>query len=452
MEGWGLLVVAAAILLYAALSRWLATTVVSAAMVFVAVGLVTGPEGFDWLHLRADSAPVRALAEATLTFVLFSDASRIDLRRLRREYGLPVRLLAVGLPLTIALGTVVAMPMFPALTGIEALCLAIVLAPTDAALGQAVVTDEHVPGRIRQSLNVESGLNDGICVPLLFVALAVAEADAGTISGAHALRVVVEEIGYGVVGGVLAGVIGVVLLGAALRRGLADETWTRVGVAATAAACYGLAAPPGGSGFIAAFVGGAVFGGMARRTGVAALANEPGALIEELGALLNAATFVVFGAVILGPALGDFGADSVVYAALSLTVIRMVPVAIALVGSDAKPPTIAFLGWFGPRGLASIVFGVIIVKEAHLPHTDVLIQTVIATVALSVVAHGVSAVPAAKRYTRWYTAHPGRHELMEAQPASHQRWRRGGIAPRRGPGRRVSGATWRREPPSSPGP
>lgn len=430
MEGWGLLVVAAVILVYAALSRRLATTVVSAAMVFVVVGLVAGPEGLGILELHAGSAPVRLLAEATLVFVLFSDASRIDLGALRREYALPARLLGIGLPLTIVLGALVAMPILPAVTVVEAIVLAIVLAPTDAALGQAVVTDGRVPARVRQALNVESGLNDGICVPLLFIALAVAEADSGTASAGSAFRLVAEAIGYGVLGGAVAGVVGVVLIGAALRRGLADETWTRIGVAATAAAAYGLATPLGGSGFIAAFVGGAVFGGLARRTGIATSGHEPSALVEELGALLNAATFVVFGAAILGPALGSLGVDDVLYAVASLTVVRMVPVAIALVGSGARPRTVAFLGWFGPRGLASIVFAVIIVSDADLPHSNALVLAVIATIAASVFAHGISAVPVSERYARWYAAHPRRADLMEAQSVPQQRWRRGGVEPR----------------------
>ena len=177
METWNLAVVAAVVIGYAAVSRRLEVTIVSAAMVFVTAGLIAGPEVLGWLDLQIQSEGVRVLAEATLTLVLFTDASRIDLRLLRREVGLPVRLLGIGLPLTIAAGTVLAAAVLTRLTWAEALVLAIVLAPTDAALGQAVVTDKRLPSRIRQGLNVESGLNDGICVPLLFIALAIAEAE-----------------------------------------------------------------------------------------------------------------------------------------------------------------------------------------------------------------------------------------------------------------------------------
>src|SRR6476646_1156364 len=189
MDSWSLAIIAALVLGYAGLSRRLERTVFTGPMLFVAAGLLVGTEVLGWLDLGIESSTVRALAEATLTLVLFADASRIDLTALRREVGLPARLLAVGLPLTIAAGTVIAVLLFTQLSWLEALVLAIVLAPTDAALGQAVVTDQRLPVRIRQGLNVESGLNDGICVPLLLIALAIAEADENAVTVHHAVNV-----------------------------------------------------------------------------------------------------------------------------------------------------------------------------------------------------------------------------------------------------------------------
>jgi NhaP-type Na+/H+ or K+/H+ antiporter len=420
---WGLLVVAASVLAYALVSRRLAATVVSAAMVFIAVGLVTGPSGLGWLDLDAHGETVRRLAEATLTFVLFADASRIDLSALRREWGFPARLLGIGLPLTIVAGTLAALPILTTLTVVQVVVLAVVLAPTDAALGQAVVTDDRIPRRVRQALNVESGLNDGICVPLLFIALAVVAAQAGAESDANALRTVVEQIGYGVLAGAGVGLLGAVLLAGALARGLADALWARVGVAAIAVATYALATPLGGSGFIAAFVGGAVFGGVTRRTRLADDLPEHVSLVEELGSVLSAATFVVFGAAIVGPALGHIGVDAWCYALLSLTVVRMVPVAVSLLGSGARARTVGFLGWFGPRGLASIVFAVIVVDDGSIPHPQPIVAAVVATIVLSVVAHGVTAVPGAKWYARWYRDHPDKPALTESAVVTHQRWR-----------------------------
>lgn len=158
---WALAIVALTLLAVAAVSQRLTTMPITPTMVFVAVGLLVGPKVLGEIDFESSSATVRTLAEATLALVLFCDASRIDLGQLRSTVGVPVRLLGIGLPLTIALGAVAAAVIFDRLSAEEALILAIVLAPTDAALGQAVVTKPRVPARIRQGLNVESGLNDG---------------------------------------------------------------------------------------------------------------------------------------------------------------------------------------------------------------------------------------------------------------------------------------------------
>jgi NhaP-type Na+/H+ or K+/H+ antiporter len=421
VETWSLAVVAALLLGYAVVSRRLEQTIVSAAMVFVVGGLVTGPEGLGWLDLQIGSTEVRVLAEATLTLVLFLDASRIDVRALRRELGFPVRLLGIGLPLTITAGTLVGALLFDQLVVAEALVLAIVLAPTDAALGQAVVTDRRLPSRVRQSLNVESGLNDGICVPLLFVALAVAEADVHAISTSEAVRIVSEEIGWGVAGGVAAGTIAALLVRLAARWRLADETWLQLVPIGSAALAYGLAAPLGGSGFIAAFVGGLVFGVLGRES--EAEGDEPALVLDAAAELLSGTTFIVFGAVALGPALDDVGWRIIAYAVLSLTIVRMVPVAISLIGSGARRPTVAFTGWFGPRGLASIVFAVIVLEGSELPYVDVVVATVAVTVALSVFAHGMTALPLTDTYVRWLASSPLPSPTEETAVHEHP-WRR----------------------------
>jgi NhaP-type Na+/H+ or K+/H+ antiporter len=421
MDSWSLAVIAGLVLAYAAVSRRLDRSPVTPAIFFVATGLVAGNEVLGWIDLQSGSGSVRLLAEATLTLVLFSDASRLDLGKLRREYTVPVRLLGVGLPLTIALGTAFAAWVIADLDAVEALVLAVVLAPTDAALGQAVVTDRRLPSRIRQGLNVESGLNDGICVPLLFIALAVAEAEEGAITVHDSVKLVFEEIGYGMLGGAVAGAAAALVLLAARKRKLIGSSWLQILPAAAAALAYGLAAPLGGSGFIAAFVGGLVFGGIVRETA------DVTHLVDEVGELLNGVTFLVFGAAILGPALGGMGWEIALYAVLSLTVIRMLPVAVSFLGTRARPPTVAYVGWFGPRGLASIVFAVILVEEADLEHTRLIVLAVVATVTLSVVAHGLSARPFTDRYARWYESHPReRRPAMEAVPAGEHRsrWRR----------------------------
>jgi NhaP-type Na+/H+ or K+/H+ antiporter len=398
---WALALVALALVGVGAVSQRLAGTPITPAMLFVAFGLLVGPEVLDGIDLSSSSATVRTLAEATLALVLFADASRIDLGALRRSVDVPVRLLGIGLPLTIALGAVAAAAVFGELSVEEAVILAVVLAPTDAALGQAVVTEPRVPQRIRQGLNVESGLNDGICVPLLFAAVAIADVESEISGGRSPATLLLEEIGYGVLGGVVAGLLIAAIVTQAGRRNLIAPAWRQVIPAAGAALAYGIAGALDGSGFIAAFVAGMVF-----RMALGRDPEELNQLTEEVGGVLNGVTFVFFGAILLEPALAELSWQLGLYALLSLTVVRMLPVVIAMWGSRARRPTLGFLGWFGPRGLASIVFAVIVIEESNLPHETLIVQAIYLTVGLSVLAHGLTAAPLAGRYAGWYEQHP----------------------------------------------
>jgi len=408
---WTLAAVAVAVLAVAAVSRRISGTSITPAILFVAIGIVVGPRVLGEVDVSPLSATIRALAEATLTVVLFADASRIHLRALRRDHALPARLLGIGLPLTIAAGAAIAAVLFDEITWLEALVLAVLLAPTDAALGQAVVTEPRLPLRIRQGLNVESGLNDGICVPLLLIALAAASVEADAESGHHAVAVVFEEIGYGALGGAVAGVTAAAIIVLAGRRGLIADSWSQIVPVAGAGLAYGIAAPLGGSGFIAAFVAGLVFGVLTRTRG-----GEVTYLVDAGGGVLNAVTLIVFGAVALGPELHHLDGGTVLYAVLSLTLVRMLPVALSLIGMHARLPTTAFVGWFGPRGLASIVFAVIVLESSELEHRGLIITVVTLTVGLSVYAHGVTAAPLAGTYARWFASHrePPRMESAEA--------------------------------------
>lgn len=398
---WTPAIVALTLLGVAAFSRRLSGTPVTPAMVFVACGLIVGPQVIDGIDLPSTSGSVRALAQATLTLVLFSDASRIDLATLRRSVGVPLRLLAVGLPLTIALGALAAATLFGQLSAGEAAIIGVALAPTDAALGQAVILERGIPARIRQGLNVESGLNDGICVPLLFAALAASDLESEISGGSHAVELLIREIGYGALGGAIAGTLAAVIIRQAGRRHLITAQWRQVVPLAAAALAYGIADPLQGSGFIAAFLAGIVF-----RMLLGGETEPIGRLSEEVASVLSGVTFLLFGAVLLGPALDSVSWQLILYAALSLTVVRMIPVRLAMLGARSRAPTLGFLGWFGPRGLASIVFAVIVIQEATLPHEHLIVLAIYLTVGISVLAHGLSAAPLAARYARWYRSHP----------------------------------------------
>jgi sodium/hydrogen antiporter len=418
MSQWVLPAIAVMLIAYGAVSGRLRSTPISQAMVFVALGLLAGNRVLDLVDADTVAQFVRHLAEATLTLVLFTDAVRVNRGRLRHESALPTRLLGVGLPLTIVAGTLAALVLFPQLNLWTAAALATMLAPTDAALGLPVVTNPRLPSRIRQGLNVESGLNDGVCVPLLIIFLTIAQAEEG-IGHVEPLRVITEEIGLGAVGGVVAGALGAWVLRSFGRRGWMEETWRQIDAVATPLLAYTLAVALGGSGFIAAFVAGIVF-----RIVAADHAKEATFLAEQTGELLNAVTFLLFGALLLGPSLGALDWPIALYAVASLTVVRMLPVALAMVGTGMRRVTVGFLGWFGPRGLASIVFVLILLEETDLPERSLMLAVVTWTVALSVYAHGLTAGPGATRYADWYHAHHQHHRVMpESASVAEQRTR-----------------------------
>jgi len=406
MNEWALPTIAVLLIGYGALSGRLQVTVITQAMVFVAFGLLVGNRVLDLVGVDTANQDVRLLAEATLALVLFTDAAGVNLGTLRREAALPARLLGLGLPLTIVAGTLAGLALFPQLDLWTAAALATVLAPTDAALGLPVVSNRRLPSRIRQGLNVESGLNDGVCVPLLIIFLTLAQAEEG-VGHIEPLRVVLEEIGFGTIGGILAGALCALVLRTFATRGWMEGTWQQINAVAAPLLAYTVAVALGGSGFIAAFVAGIVFGAMAGER-----AEHSTFLAEQSGELLNAVTFLLFGAVLLGPAFADLDWRVALYAVGSLTVVRMLPVALAMLGAGMRRVTVGFLGWFGPRGLASIVFVLILVEQTELPERSLMLTVVTWTVALSVYAHGLTAWPGANRYADWYAAQRRDHESM----------------------------------------
>ncbi|APT32080.1 hypothetical protein MCBMB27_02789 [Methylobacterium phyllosphaerae] len=371
------------------------------AVIFAAFGFAAGPAGLSIITVNAEAHLLQRLAEFTLALVLFTDAAKADLGVLRRSYAIPGRLLLIGLPLTILFGFLVGIILFPELGFLECALLATILAPTDAALGKAVVTNPDLPGPVREGLNVESGLNDGICVPVLLIFLTLA---AGSDPRRPPLDLAVHhfgtEIGIGlVVGGGLA-VLGVGALRYAGNRGWIDSAWRQLPAVALALTAFAAAQALGGSGFIASFVCGLVAGGMARHRVVK---HELLCAAEGAGDVLALSTWVLFGAVVIAQVPQRLTWAVIVYAVLSLTVIRMLPVWLALTGMGLKTDGKLFIGWFGPRGLASVVFAVIVLA-ADLPGRQALTTTVAATIILSILAHGLTANALTAAFARRATA------------------------------------------------
>ncbi|MDX1430859.1 MAG: cation:proton antiporter [Gammaproteobacteria bacterium] len=382
-------------LAFGLLSRRIEGSLVTGPMLFAGFGILVGPAVLGVVALNLDNDAIHLLAEITLVLVLFSDAASIDLRQLGNDHNLPARMLLVGMPLTIVLGTLAAMMMFTALGPWEAALLAAILAPTDAALGQAVVSNRAVPVRIRQALNVEGGLNDGIALPvvLLFAAFASATQEPG--DARYWLEFAAKQVVLGPLSGVVIGFAGAKLVGLAYRRGWMTESAEGMVALALAFGCFTAAESVHGNGFLAAFTGGMLFGNTLRQK-----CQYLYEFADSEGQILVLLTFFVFGAVMFPLALPDMSPTNVVFGVLVLTVLRIIPVIIALLGTGLSATSWLFLGWFGPRGLASVLFVLLVLDESNLVHEKTVFAAAIATVLLSIALHGMSAGVGARAYAR----------------------------------------------------
>jgi NhaP-type Na+/H+ or K+/H+ antiporter len=389
----------AALLAYALVSKRLASSPISGPLFFATLGLIGYAVGVFPPIIVVDS-PIVLVLELTLALLLFTDASKIHLRSWEADMDLPTRLLAVGMPLTIVLGTIVAYLVFPSAGIIGAAIIATILAPTDAALGFAVISNQRVPVRIREALGVESGLNDGIALPILLFLLTVAQAEGGD----PLWRFFVEGIGIAVLVGLVMGIGAAYAIQFALDRSWIEVQWVRISWVIVALGTYIVADHLGGSGFIAAYVAGLTFGRIINR--LESPSEHFAETGKDLGTVLTMTSFLIFGAYLLAPHLDTFTTATVFYAAMSLTVVRMIPVALSMIGTGLALPTVTYLGWFGPRGLASIIFAGVLIDEAGLEQSQLIIGAVIVTVAASVLLHGVTAPWGATTYANWCSRQP----------------------------------------------
>ena len=359
----------------------------SGPIVFVVSGFIMGPMVFGWFDGDVTRDGIKLLADLTLALILFIDAANADFSVLKKQFRIPSRMLLLGLPGVIFLGTLTAAVLFDRLSILEAAILGTMLAATDAALGKAVVTNKAVPKDVREGLNLESGLNDGLCVPILILFIAL---ELGNVEGSgtmHALYLLVQELGIGLVVGLGLTAVGAKAFSWCLEKGWVTEIWRQIVVVALAIACFSMAQSLHGSGYIAAFVGGLLFGYIAKEA-----THKLVLAAEGVGETLALTTWFVFGAAVIGQAFDDFTWTMVVYAFLSLTVIRMLPIFLSLAGTGQKAASKLFLGWFGPRGLASIVFAIIVLNKG-VPNAKFMAMVVVLTVFSSLVAHGISANP-----------------------------------------------------------
>jgi NhaP-type Na+/H+ or K+/H+ antiporter len=391
----GLIIFSIAIFAYSLISHRIEGSMVTAPMIFVAIGMLVSPEGLDILSLGANNELILAFAELALVLILFSDAARIDFRSLKANRSYPSRLLLIGLPLTIFLGSVIAILCFTDIALPEAALIGAILAPTDAGLGQVIVNSPKVPARIREALNVESGLNDGGAIPFFAFFLVLAQAEKANIPASQWILFAIEQIGLGILVGLVIGLVGGYLVQKAKDKGFMTGQFQWIGFLALAVISYVVATAVGGSGFIAAFVGG--FATTLTGRGVGESMIE---FTSTEGEIFSLGVFFVFG-VIAASLIPGITAIVILYAVLSLTIIRILPVAVSFIKSGFRSETVLFMGWFGPRGLASIVLLLITLNDApDIPGLPVIAVVVSTTVLISVFAHGISANPAITWYAR----------------------------------------------------
>ena len=398
LELYQIAIILVGVIVYAVLSRRLEASILSLPMVFTLFGWLIGQGGIELVPMAAEHEVIQLFAEITLVLVLFSDASRVMLRELMQNYVLPARMLLIGMPLTILLGTLVAHWVSPDAPWMVALFIAAVLTPTDAALGQSVVSSPNVPLRLRQSINVESGLNDGLALPVVMIAAIVSAEMAGiVVEGVpeNVMLFTLKQVTLGPLTGVGLGYLLARILDASIKARFITTSCQGIYFLIAAFLAFVTAELVGGNGLIAAFVGGLVFGNTLKSS-----ADFIEEFMESEGQLLTIFTFLIFGAVMVPLGIEHATWKTVVLAILYLSVIRMLPIWLSLADSGLKSYEKIFLGWFGPRGLASILFALLFLERFHIPGGEEILACVVLTVMLSIVLHGVSANPMSARFER----------------------------------------------------
>jgi len=397
------------ILLFGLISCRLEKSVITPPMAYVLFGLLISSSALGIIQeVEINSEFIKILAEITLVILLFTDASRIKLKELRQDYNLPLRLLGIGLPITIALGTGLALMLFGDLLNIwSAAALSTILAPTDAALGQAVVNSTRIPACIRQAINIESGLNDGICLPILLLFFSLAEETTDS-DAAYWFKFASQQIVFGTAIGIAVGYFGIKLITYSLRKQWMTDSFEYLAVLGLSILAYACADIMGGNGFLAAFAAGLTLGLIGQQS----ILDHLQSFGEAEGQLLTLLSFLLFGAVMVLPSLQNATWQIWLYAIGSLTVTRMLGVAIALTGLKMQLDSNLFLGWFGPRGIASIIYGLLIIERSGIQGSELIFTTMVITVLISIFAHGITAFPGSIWYANRIADKKDMHHRM----------------------------------------
>ncbi len=405
----GLLIVTMFTVAFTMVARGLSGTIVTAPMLFLGLGWLLSLTGL--MPYEQVEETLHLVAEVALIVVLFLDAAQTNLRALLVRHVWPIRMLAVGLPLTIVLGTLAAFPFLPGWPLAAVALVAAILAPTDAALGQVVVTNPAVPERVRRALTVESGLNDGLALPAVLLLASLAAVAEGEPT--NWILFAVKQVVLGPAVGIAFGLVGGRILLFAKARALTSDAFEGIGALALAGSAYLGATAIGGNGFIAAFAAGLAFGFVVKDR-----CKFVFEFTEGEGQLLTWAAFLLFGLALVPDALTHLTPASLTIILVSLFVVRPVAIWLSLIGTDAAPITRAFFGWFGPRGLATALFSLLIVDRVAPEIAEPVLALAVNAVWISALLHGISAAPAAKWYGKRVAAMGDGPEMMAIETSA----------------------------------
>jgi NhaP-type Na+/H+ or K+/H+ antiporter len=380
-------VLTVSVLCYAVVSGLVRRWYIAPALIFVVLGVVLGPSCLGLLEVGAHTSGFTVLADVALTVILFNQASALDLRVVLRRGHLSLRLLGLGIPITVALGTLTAVLVLPALPFWEAVCLAIIVAPTEVALIDALLEDGRIPQRVRHPLSIESGFYDGFALAALLAAIALASEQTHPAAGHWAWFAFRTEF-VSLAAGVVIGVLGGVVISKSHDRGWMSGTWAQLATLALAILCFAVGERLHGSGFVTAFAGGLTFAIASSKSGDQAATTQ---VSDAAGQLLELLVFALFGAAVVVPSWRDAGWRVVIFAVLAVIAVRVAAVAIALVGSGLPARSTLFMGWFGPRGMGTLVLGLIVMERGEIQQGALITQAVVVTVTVSLVVHSLTA-------------------------------------------------------------
>ena len=386
------LVLTVLVLAYAVVSEQVNRRFIAPALIFMLAGMALGPFGFGVLDAGPATEGYTVLAQLALTVILFNQAAKLRLNRIRERSPVSLRLLVIGIPLTVLLSTLTAAVVLPVLPWWEAVALAAIVAPTEVALIEALLDDSRIPERVRQALSVESGFYDGFALAILLVAMGLASQRTDP-NHTHWIQFIFSTEILSLLAGAAVGLVGGWVVTWSRRSQWMTDTWAQLATLALAFVCFQLGEWLQASGFVAAFTGGLAFSFISRRNDD----ELPTQVSDATGQLLELLVFAMFGAFAVIDGWRNADWRIVLFSVLALFMVRIVAVLVALVRTSMPMSSRLFIGWFGPRGIGPLVLGLLVINRGEIERAGLIGTVGVVTVSLSLVLHSLSTAPGIRR-------------------------------------------------------